>query len=431
MSGVNEEDCYLTYDIEQDYLTLYIPPITVEGVSAIVSHTTGDTELKVRSIKVIWFGRGSTIKEAEERLVQCLSYDNTIVLTGCSRYDFDEVMLTSSMPDEFEYWLRVNPDKKVYVLRESQSLGPIIHSALKPNYDMISLMPALDASRVIKDHDELVAIKRAIRISSIGHRTIMHHITSLKTEAEVLALYLDVCIAHGSQVQSYPPIIASGANASSLHYFDANDTLEGKSLLCMDAGTEWECYSSDITRTFPLTAKGWPSKETAEIYALVEEMQERCIAMLGPGVRYLDAFILADRIAIEGLMRMGIFREADVDEVLDSGATKAFFPHGLGHHMGLDVHDVSAKPILSMTRRDNSNTRENPLEQMTDMRMGLAPCTSEAALLEPGMVITVEPGICSCSHRQGFVKLTDSLIRFQSLCAQQGISGRSTNLEVY
>lgn len=306
------------------------------------------------------------------------------------------------MPDEIEYWLRLNPNKKVYVLRESQSLGHIIHSSLKPNYDMTSLVPAIDASRAIKDHDELVAIKRAIRISSIGHRTIMHHITSLKTEAEVLALYMDVCIAHGSKVQSYPPIIASGANASSLHYFDANDTLEGKSLLCMDAGTEWECYSSDITRTFPLTEKGWPSKETAEIYALVEEMQERCIAMLGPGVRYLDAFILADKIAIEGLMRMGIFRETDVEEVLSSGATKAFFPHGLGHHMGLDVHDVSAKPILSVTQSDDSSIRERLLERLTDMRLQLAPCTPDAALLEPGMVITVEPGICSYSHSQGF-----------------------------
>ena len=309
-------------------------------------------------------------------------------------------MLASSMPDEIEHWLRVNPQKKVYILRESQSLRQIIHSSLEPNYDKTSLMPALDASRMIKDHDELVAIKRAIRISSIGHRTIMHHITSLKTEAEVHALYLDVCIAHGSQIQSYPPIIASGTNASSLHYFDANDTLKGKSLLCMDAGAEWECYSSDITRTFPLTAKGWPSQETAEIYALVEEMQERCIAMLGPGVRYLDAFILADRIAIEGLMRMGIFRKTDVEEVLNSGATKAFFPHGLGHHMGLDVHDVSAKPILSMTQSENSSTRGKSLDSMADMRFKLAPCTSDAALLEPGMVITVEPGICAFSPRR-------------------------------
>ena len=307
-------------------------------------------------------------------------------------------MLTSSMPDEIEYWLQVNPHKKVYVLRESQSLRQIIHSSLEPNYDTTSLRSALDASRVIKDHDELVAIKRAIRISSIGHRTIMHHITSLKTEAEVHALYLDVCIAHGSQVQSYPPIIASGANASSLHYFDANDTLKGKSLLCMDAGTEWECYSSDITRTLPLTAKGWPSKETAEIYALVEEMQERCIAMLGPGVRYLDAFILADRIAIEGLMRMGILRKTDVEELLKSGATKAFFPHGLGHHMGLDVHDVSSKPILSMTQSDNLSTRGKSWDSMADTRLELAPCTSDAALLEPGMVITVEPGICAYSQ---------------------------------
>lgn len=162
----------------------------------------------------------------------------------------------------------------------------------------------------------------------------------------------------------------------------------------MDAGCEWDCYASDITRTFPLCAAGWPSKETEEIYALVEEMQERCIEMLKPRVRYLDAFFLADRIVAEGLIRLGIFK-GDVEELLKSGCTKAVFPHGLGHHMGLDVHDVSAKPILSAGVKSLSPEESQEWsETRGDFRWKHAPCTMDAALLEPGMVITVEPGIC-------------------------------------
>ena len=152
---------------------------------------------------------------------------------------------------------------------------------------------------------------------------------------------------------------------------------------------------SPCSRTFPLVANGWPSKEVAEIYAIVEETQERCIAMLGPGIRFMDAFHLADRIAIGGLMRLGILVEGNVEELLRSGVSKAFFPHGLGHHMGLDVHAVSAKPILSFCRGEEQSTIEysekSLLRPMNDF---MAPCTSDAALLEPGMVITVEPGIC-------------------------------------
>ena len=148
------------------------------------------------------------------------------------------------------------------------------------------------------------------------------------------------------------------------------------------------------SRTFPLVENGWPSKEVAQIYAIVEEMQEKCISMLGPGVRYLDAFYLADRIAIEGLMRLGILR-GKVEDLLRAGVSKAFFPHGLGHHMGLDVHDVSAKPILSFCRGEEQSMldhSEKSLVSPTNESMAL--CRSDAALLEPGMVITVEPGIC-------------------------------------
>lgn len=135
--------------------------------------------------------------------------------------------------------------------------------------------------------------------------------------------------------------------------------------------------------------------EVAEIYAIVEEMQERCIAMLGPGVRYLDASYLADRIAIEGLMRLGILKKAPVEELLRSGLSRIFFPHGLGHHMGLDVHDVSERPILSPCGgNQNSMIEYSGKGLLRRTKAFMNKCTSDVALLEPGMVITVEPGIC-------------------------------------
>ena len=242
--------------------------------------------------------------------------------------------------------------------------------------------------------------------------------------------------------------MASGTNASTLHYVKNDEPLQGRGLVCMDAGCQWRCYSSDITRTFPTSSKGWASKQTAEVYAIVEEMQERCISELGPGVRYLDLHVLAHRIAVKGLMRIGIFKRGDVDSIMEKGASKAFFPHGLGHHMGLEVHDVSKKQILGLRKKadgDGSQALGNAgsgsfgarnlgftsrasasqlakssqnsiqdsnfmlfpgaqhdMPRLVDSQAHLtlaqgdglrAPCTLDAPLLEENMVLTVEPGI--------------------------------------
>ena len=177
----------------------------------------------------------------------------------------------------------------------------------------------------------------------------------------------------------------------------------------MDAGCEWECYSSDITRTFPIHENGWVSKEAEDIYGIVQEMQERCIERLRPGIRYLDLHYLAHRIAAEGLIRLGIFkRNVSVDAVLNSGASKVFFLHGLGHHLGLEVHDVSGKPILGFDRDgikhkwvDESDHFIGPnAEHNTEHhhansdKKPQAPYGLEGVLLEENMVLTVEPGIC-------------------------------------
>ena len=95
----------------------------------------------------------------------------------------------------------------------------------------------------------------------------------------------------------------------------------------MDAGCEWECYLSDVTRTFPISEKGWASIETAKIYGVVEEMQERCIEQLRPGIAYMDLFVLAHRIVVEGLLRLGIFEQGtDIDLLMKKGFSEAFFP---------------------------------------------------------------------------------------------------------
>ena len=273
-----------------------------------------------------------------------------------------------------------------------------------------SLKIAMDASRGIKSPHDISLIRHAIKLSSFAHRSILHKITSLKSEAEIHALFTDICISHGARRQAYTPIIASGTSAAILHYTKNDQTLKGKGLVCMDAGCEWDCYSSDVTRTFPVSEDGWVSKETADIYAIVEEMQERCIEQLKPGIAYVDLYVLAHRIAVEGLLRLGIFKSgSDIDDVIRKGFSKAFFPHGLGHHIGLEVHDVSKQQLLTLeqeTRKQDVSyvydgervkicSKDYPtLSSWSGDEIFFNADSLGRSLLEENMVITVEPGIC-------------------------------------
>lgn len=332
-----------------------------------------------------------------------------------SRYDVDNVRLTTSLDDDIYHWINSNCQSKVYVLHLNQKprLSPLLSG--RPEFDNTSLLPALDSSRVIKSPVEISLIRHAVNLSSTAHYKILHSITSLKSEAEIHALFLDTCIAHGAKHQGYPPIVASGTNASTLHYSKNDEALKGRGLVCLDAGCEWECYSSDVTRTFPIGEDGWASKETVDIYGIVEEMQERCIEKLRPGIAYIDLHILAHSIAIEGLLRIGIFKkDVDVNTVIERGFSKAFFPHGLGHHMGLEVHDVSSKPIMGQYQMERKpiwfdtegNCTKIDSRKLTRFSFGTdgkahhSPCSHFSPLLEENMVLTVEPGICEYEGMQ-------------------------------
>ncbi|KAL2863696.1 aminopeptidase P family protein [Aspergillus lucknowensis] len=339
LSGVDEADCYLTYDIRNDRLTLYIPNFSLHHA--------------------VWMGPTLTADEARQR------------------YDVDRVRYYDALQGDLVSWVdRYNKDGPVYIL----------HSAQAPDIpteglwlDDESLLPAMDAARGVKDEYEIRMIREANRISGLAHRKVLENIHRISNEREIEGLFLGTCVSQGAKNQAYEIIAGSGPNAAVLHYVKNNEPLSGRQLVCLDAGAEWNCYASDVTRTIPL-GRDWPSKYAKDIYALVEEMQEECIRRVRQGVRFRELYELAHAIAIKGLQRLGILNDGSVEEIRQSGASSIFFPHGLGHHVGLEVHDVSERPITASSSGNGQPQSEFVPEMSTP-------------LLQEGMVITIEPGV--------------------------------------
>lgn len=303
----------MAYDIQRDTLSLFIP--------------------RIDQRRVIYNGPGLSLAEA---LV---------------KYDVDEVYYADELLDFIEDWSHENGNRgSIFALHESQI--PRLPLKLQEKsivVDVTSLQPAMNIARMIKDDHEINLIRKANDISSRAHKEVLANIRKFKNEAQVEGLFLDVCVSRHAKHQAYDPIAASGPNAGTLHYDANNEDFEDRQLICLDAGCEYQLYASDVTRTFPLSGS-WPSKEARNIYRLVERMQESCIARIAPGVRYLDLHILAHQIAIDGLLQLGILHNGTKEEIYRAGTSKAFFLHGLGHHIGLDVHDVGQAELMSVRR---------------------------------------------------------------------------------
>jgi Xaa-Pro dipeptidase len=297
----------MTYDIKNDVLTLFLP------------------RFEPRS--VIYNGRGSTPAEALDK------------------YDIDRALYIDDLNAFMSHWFDLHQGQ-LYLLHAWQAP----HTPLSAIIDHTSLLPAMNHVRAIKDDYEIQQIKQANDISSQAHREVLASILNFKNESQVEGLFLDVCISKLAKRQAYAPIAGSGQNAGTLHYADNNEDFADRQLMVLDAGCEWQLYASDITRTFPL-ANNWPSQESKEIYQLVQRMQETCIDGLAPGVRYLDLHILAHQIAIDGLLTLGILHNGTKEEIYKAGTSRAFFMHGLGHHMGLDVHDPGQAELMSFDQR--------------------------------------------------------------------------------
>lgn len=224
----------------------------------------------------------------------------------------------------------------------------------------------LDDMRLRKDATELEHMRRAARISSQAHRRAMQATRPGLREFQVEAELLHEFRRQGAQAPAYTPIVAGGANACVLHYVANDAELRDGDLLLIDAACEVEGYAADITRTFPVNGRF--SGPQREIYELVLAAQAAAIAQVKPGNEWEDPHRAAIKVLAQGMIDLGLCK-GTVDAVIESGDYRRFFMHRTGHWLGMDVHDAGDY------KRDGAWLK-----------------------LEPGMVLTVEPG---CYVRPG------------------------------
>ncbi len=239
------------------------------------------------------------------------------------------------------------------------------------------LTAAVAALRLCKEPCEIAQIELALAASSDMYEAALGAMVPGAREQDVVAAMTGAALFHGC-AQSFTPIVT--IHGEVLHNHAYHNTLPEEGLLLVDSGAETaEGYASDITRTFPVSGRF--STRQREIYEVVLRGQLDAIAACKPGVGFADVHGVACHSMASGLVQLGLMR-GDVDEIVSSGAHAMFFPHGLGHLLGLDVHDMEDFGDVAGYEPGTSRSTQFGLNFLRMNRT-----------LRPGMVFTVEPGI--------------------------------------
>ena len=223
------------------------------------------------------------------------------------------------------------------------------------------LRAELDAMRLVKDAAELTIMQRAADIASAGHARAMRACRPGMAEYELEAELTYEFRKRGADAHAYTPIVAGGANACVLHYVENNKLLNDNTLVLIDAGCEVEGYAADITRSFPVNGRFNAAQK--DVYEIVLAAQEAAFAATAPGRHFMEAHDAAVRVLTQGLIDLKLLA-GDLDNLIEKGDYKRFYMHRTVHWLGLDVHDAGEYKVG---------------EQWTT--------------LQPGMTITVEPGL--------------------------------------
>jgi Xaa-Pro aminopeptidase len=226
---------------------------------------------------------------------------------------------------------------------------------------LIDLRPVIAEQRLIKDELEIQIMQAAGKISAKAHQRAMQRCASLQFEYQLEAEIRHEFAMQGARHCAYNTIVGAGENGCILHYTDNDAPLTAGDLVLIDAGCELQGYAADITRTFPINGKF--SQEQAAIYQLVLDAQLAACAAVKPGNTSKDTLDAAIAVLTLGLLDLGIL-QGDFETLIAELACKKYFIHGLGHWLGLDVHDVGAYKIDGKERA-----------------------------FVPGMVLTIEPGL--------------------------------------
>lgn len=252
---------------------------------------------------------------------------------------------------------------------------PAFAKRLDAVYEPIALVAALDWQRAFKTPYEIHCLRRAIDRVAGGFRAVRDAIESNASEHQLYRVFLDGCDAHPREV-SFDPIVAWDEHASVLHYpRKTRHTPPHGNTLLLDAGLWYHGYGSDLTRTY-VTKKA--PQIFKDLVIGLDALQRRVVAAVGPEVSFIELHRMAERGICDLLHELGVLKLAG-EEAHALGLSRPFFPHGLGHHLGLQVHDVGGHQL------DASGKTQPPAEDCPFLRT--------TRPLAPGHVVTIEPGI--------------------------------------
>jgi len=289
-------------------------------------------------------------------------------------YQVDRVMYVDELPE----WANRQAPEKIFLYHglntDSKNFGvPAVFDGIdKFEVDKEYLHPAVFESRVVKTKDEIHVLKYANRISSAAHISVMQKVQPGMMEYQMEADFMHYCYHQGGmRFESYTCICACGPNAAILHYGHAgapnNRLLQDGEMTLNDMGCEYYCYASDITCSFPINGKFTQAQKG--VYEAVLDAGIRVMKSCKPGVSWVEMHKLAERTIAEHLVRLG-YIQGEIEDIIAAEIPELFMPHGLGHLMGIDTHDVGGIPP--------------GVQKFKSLRMN-------RDLIE-GMVLTVEPG---------------------------------------
>jgi len=303
--------------------------------------------------KAIWTGKHAGLEGARERFGADEAY---------AIEDLAEVLPELLDGRSAVYYpIGLDGDLDGQVMAAVNTLRGRQRSGAKPPGEFVALDRLLHEMRLRKSPDEIRLMRQAAEVSILAHKRAMTICRPGMYEYQIEAELTHEFMRHGLRYAAYPSIVAGGGNACVLHYTENADVLRDGDLLLIDAGAEYGNYASDITRTFPVNGRF--SEAQRQVYELVLDAQLAAINKIRPGKTWNEPHDAAVRTLVKGLVRLGLL-EGRVSKLIKDEAYKKFYMHRTGHWLGMDVHDVGEYKI-------DNEWRE----------------------LEPGMVLTVEPGL--------------------------------------
>jgi Xaa-Pro aminopeptidase len=310
--------------------------------------------------KETWHGRRAGLEGAKARY----GADDAFPIT-----DADDILpgLIEHAEKVF-YTMGCHPDYDERLMQYLRKIRANARSGARVPAEFVSLEHFLHDMRLFKSPEEVRLMRRAGEISTEAHVSAMRACRPGLAEYQMEAELLHVFRRHGAS-PAYPSIVGGGANGCILHYTENSDLLRDGDLLLIDAGAEYQCYASDITRTFPVN--GRYSGEQRALYEVVLAAQAAAIAAVRPGQHWQAPHEAAVQVLAQGLSALKLLK-GSADFIIETGAYKRFYMHRTGHWLGMDVHDVGDYKVGEAWRQ-----------------------------LEPGMTLTVEPGLYIAAGAEG------------------------------